>query len=403
MGFSFRRWGQNAVGGGIQEVDCRGLLEEAAENYRIRELAFWSCVNLIANALGRCEFRTYEGGREVRDRLYYCLNVQPNVNQNSTVFFHKLVVRLYQDNEALIVPPPVEPLFLKDGETFNFFVADDWEEEPPAEYPDLPNFYSNISVGNVPYKRRLEEKEIFHLTLNHCNIQPVIKGIYESYVKLVSAAMNNYTWSNGQHWKVTVSQMASGQDDWHEQFQKMLEKQIRPFLKSNSSVLPQVDGYVYENVGKSVENGRDASHIRSLVNDIFDFTANAFLIPPVLLRGQVEGTADAAQRFLTNCIDPLADQIGEEFTRKHYRFTGWQNGNALRVDTSAIQHFNIFANAANVEKLIGSGYSYNDVQRAAGGPEINEPWANEHFLTKNFAKAEDVLKGNTEGEKKNET
>ena len=142
--------------------------------------------------------------------------------------------------------------------------------------------------------------------------------------------------------------------------------------------------------------------IRALVNDIFDFTANAFLIPPVLLRGQVEGTADAVQRFLTNCLDPLADQIGEEFTRKAYGFEGWKKGNFLRVDTSAVQHFNLFENAANVEKLIGSGYSYNDVQRAAGGPEIDEPWANEHFLTKNFAKAEDVLSGNTEGEKNNE-
>ena len=61
--------------------------------------------------------------------------------------------------------------------------------------------------------------------------------------------------------------------------------------------------------------------------------------------------------------------------------------------SSAIEHFDLFGNAANIEKLIGSGYSYNDVQRAAGGREIDEPWANEHFITKNFADARSALKG----------
>lgn len=402
MGFPFKKWVQNAVGGGVQEVDCRDLFEQAAENYRIRELAFWSCVNLIANALARCDFRTYEGGREVRDKVYYFWNVQPNINQNSTAFLHKLVAKLYQDNEVLIVPSPNVSLYSGKNNAMNLFVADDWIDELPEEYPDRQTRYSGVMVGNVSYRKTLLEEDVFHLTLNHCNIQPVVKGIYDSYVKLVSAAMKNYEWTNGQHWKVHVNQMASGQEKWAETFQKMLEKQIRPFLSSGSSVLPELDGYAYENVDKTVESGRDASHIRSLVNDIFDFTANAFLIPSVLLRGQVEGTADAVQRFFTNCIDPLADQIGEEFTRKVYGFEGWKRGNYLRVDTSAIQHFNIFENAANVEKLIGSGYSYNDVQRAAGGPEIDEPWANEHFLTKNFAKAEDVLSGNTKGEKNHE-
>lgn len=395
MALSIKKWLQGAVGRArIEEIDCRGLFE-AAENYRIRELAFWSCVNLIANALGRCEFRTYDGGEEVRGRDYYLWNLEPNVNQSSTVFLHKLAAKLYEDNEALIISS------MEANGIPALAVADDWQD--PPEYPFQQNVYRGVMAGERMYDRSFSEKDVIHLKLNHCDIQPVIKGIYHSYVQLVSAAMNNYAWTNGQHWKVHVNQMASGQEGWAEQFQKVLEAQIRPFLKSGSSILPEMDGYAYENVGKILENSRDASHVRALVDDIFDFTANAFLIPPVLLRGQVEGTADAVKRFLTNCVDPLADQLSEEITRKCYGYEGWKNGRFLRVDTSAIQHFNIFENAANVEKLIGSGYSYNDVQRAAGGPEINEPWANEHFLTKNFAKAEDVLNGNTEGDEKRET
>ena len=70
--------------------------------------------------------------------------------------------------------------------------------------------------------------------------------------------------------------------------------------------------------------------------------------------------------FLTNCIDPLADQIQEEINRKRYGYEGWKKGDYLRVDTSSIIHFDMFANAANVEKLVGSGaFTINDVLRAA--------------------------------------
>ena len=51
----------------------------------------------------------------------------------------------------------------------------------------------------------------------------------------------------------------------------------------------------------------------------------------------------------------------------------------------------MFANAANVEKLVGSGaFSINDVLRAANQAPINEPWANEHFLTLNIARIQDA-------------
>lgn len=368
----------------MEEVSCRELLE-AAEEYRIRELAFWCCVNLIANAVGRCEFRTYLKGEEIRGGEYYLWNVEPNVNQNSTVFLHKLIAQLYQDNEALIVPTRK-----RDGSDA-IVVADSWQV--PPEYPSKQNEYKGVVVGEVHYDKTFYEKDVIHLTLNHCDIGPVVRGVYNAYAKLISVAMNNYAWANGQHWKVKVDQMVSGQENWALTFQKMVEAQIRPFLNSGSAVLPEFDGWSYENVGKSFESGRDASHIRALVNDVFDFTANAFLIPPVLLRGQVEGVGDAHGRFLSQCIDPLMDQLSEEINRKKYGYEKWRERSYMQIDTSAIEHFDLFGNAANIEKLIGSGYSYNDVQRAAGGREIDEPWANEHFITKNFAEAQSALKG----------
>ena len=137
----------------------------------------------------------------------------------------------------------------------------------------------------------------------------------------------------------------------------------------------------------------DTRDIKALIEDIFDFTARGFLIPAVLVNGKIEGTQDANSRFLTNCIDPLCDQLQEEITRKRYGYAAWQAGNFVRVDSASILHFDLFSNAANVEKLVGSAaFSINAILRAANQPTLDEPWADAHFLTKNISTMDDVAR-----------
>ena len=103
---------------------------------------------------------------------------------------------------------------------------------------------------------------------------------------------------------------------------------------------------------------------------------------------------------MTGCIDPICDQLQEEINRKRYGYDRMRAGDYLRVDTSSIRHFDMFANAANVEKLVGSGaFTINDVLRSAGLPTIPEPWADEHYMTKNIAAldAETTALGGAEG------
>ena len=103
MGISWIKWLRERSGAvTTKEISCQELFE-ATQEYQIRELSFWVCVNMIANALARCEFKTFRKGEEVFEREHYLWNIEPNANQNSTAFLHKLVARLCQDNEALIV------------------------------------------------------------------------------------------------------------------------------------------------------------------------------------------------------------------------------------------------------------------------------------------------------------
>ena len=370
------------------EITCQEMFE-AAQEYRVRELCFWVCVNMIANAIGRCEFRTYRDGKEIMEREYYLWNIEPNVNQNSTAFLHKLIARLFSDGEALIIPTTP-----RDGRD-SLVVADSYHY--PEMYPAKQAEYKAVKVGEITYEKTFRENDILHLQLNHCNMSSVLNAMYESYYKLYDAAVRAYAWDKGKHWKVHIDHVAQG-GDFEATFKQMLNDQIKPFFDSNGAVLPEFDGYKYEDVGAAKEKNTDTRDIRALVEDIFDFTARAFNIPAVLINGKIEGTANANTRFLTNCIDPICDQLQEEITRKRYGYDEWIKGKFLRVDSSSIIHFDLFENAANVEKIIGTGaFTVNDVRRAAGQTEINEPWARQSFMTKNFAPINQVANPMPEG------
>lgn len=363
------------------EISCSEIFA-AAQEYALRELAFWICVDTIANALGKCEFKTYLNDVEVRDAEAYLWNIEPNINQNSTAFLHKLVARLYLDNEVLIISTKGS------GTTERLAIADSYSKS--GDYPSRENEYTGVTIGDFTYNKTFRESEVMHLTLNNKDIKKVLDAMYASYNKLIDAAQKHYTWTHGQHWKVHVEQMAQGADGWEEQFQRMMEAQIKPFLQADGAILPEFDGYTYSDAGQG--GGGDTRDIRAMYDDIFDFTARTFGIPTVLLSGEVAGTSDAFNRWLTLCIDPLCDQLQEEINRKRYGFAQWRQGNYLRIDTSSLIHFDLFANAANVDKLISSGaFSVNEVRRAAGQIEINEDWADRHMITKNYATITDAL------------
>lgn len=390
MGFSFWEIFRSKSGSiNRKEVKCSEIYQAAAE-LQFWELSFQICVNMIANAMGRCEFRTFVGHEETRGEEYYLWNIEPNINQNSTAFIHKLVTQLYNKNEALILNSE------KNGSEY-LVVADNFTKSD--EYPVKQNEYSAVTVGVYSYKRPFKEKDVLHLTLNHVDITDVLDKIRMAYGKLLSAAQGYYAWNKGNHWKVKVDQMAEGDENFTENFQKMISDQFKPFLENSGAVLPEFDGYTYTNEGK---DNVDSGDLRNMVEDIFNYVARSLLIPAVLVNGKIEGTADANTRFLTNCIDPLCDQLQEEIIRKRYGYADWAAGNYIRVDSSSIIHFDLFANAANVEKLVGSGaFSINDVLKAANQATIKADWADEHFLTLNITTMQEAARqlGTQEGGK----
>lgn len=384
MAINFWRWVKGKDGKQTAEPVPIEDLCEAYAQYAARDYAFKACVNLVASAVGQCKFKTFRDGTETRGGEHYLWNVEPNQNQNASAFLHKIIWQLFTANEALVIETR-----RRDGQA-SLVVADCFEK--PEEYPARLNEYCGVAVGQVHYNKTFRENEVLHLKLHHEGVKRTVDALYQSYEKLLGTAMRRYIRANGNHLKVHVDQIAKGGENFVETFRAMIEKQVKPFFDGENAVLPEFDGYQYSEFGAGAPS--DTTDVRRILEEVLDSTARSFLIPPVLLRGGVESTKDAQKRFLTACVDPICGQLEEEINRKRYGFEQWQRGSYLKIDTSAIGHFDLFENAASVEKLIGSGaYTINEVRAAAGSTELDEAWADAHWMTKNISGIENAANG----------
>jgi HK97 family phage portal protein len=367
------------------EIKIADLIELSIE-LSIRRLAFQSAVNLIANSISKCEFKTYSNNKEEKKMEYYLFNIEPNKNQNSSMFIHKWISKLYTNNECLIIEHQGQ-LLIADSFTVKKYALYDWT-------------FSDVQIEEHKFSKNFKMKDVLYYQLNNDDIKQVIDAMYDKYGKLISFGQSHYKKSKGKSGILAIDAMAQGQPNFEETFEKLMNERFKAFFEADNAVLPLFEGYSYEELGSKTYSDASSRDIKAMIDDVYDFTARAFQIPPIVLKGDIAGNKDVIDQFLTFAIDPLADTLQEEVVRKRYGYDEFQKGNYLRIDTKTIKHIDLLSIATSIDKLISSSvFNVNDLRKAVNEPEINEPWANQHFITKNYSSVEAYLKELEGGDK----
>ena len=368
-------------------------VQEAVTEVCLRELAFWTCVGKIANALTKCEFRTFCEGEEVFGDEYYLWNYEPNRNQNKAEFLSKAMEKLFRNNELLIVES-------YDGQ---LFVADSFTEIKNTLYG---NTYQDVQVDDYQFSRKFKSDEVLHWKLNNKDVNSIIKKLYNSYNKMIEYSMKSYLKSRGNRGTLEISGLAQADKNFSEKLEVLMNDYFKKFFDSNNAVLPLFDGYKYNDLGSKTYSEGTSRDIKNQYDDIFDFTARGFSMPSSLAKGDVQDTSKAVDEMLTFCLDPLAQMLQQEINRKRTGKEAWKKGTCLQVNTTKVKHMDMFDIATPADKLISSGlYTVNMLLRAIGEPQVDEEWADTHMMTKNYAGIEEILRemnsakgGETDGE-----
>ena len=378
---SFKTWFMDFLGNVKNEKGdvVENVIEEQIQEIYYKELAIQTAISLIANAISKCEIKVYEENKEVKNKLYHTLNIEPNINENSSQFWHKAIEKMIYENECIVIEVNEQ-----------LYCADSYSVE---ERPILGNLYRSVSVGQINFNKVFKSDEIFRLKLNNSHIKKLIDGLYQQYGELLAYAAKNYKKANGSKYKLILDKVKAGDKTFQETYETIVQKQLKTFMENENAVYPQYVGYDLQDI--SSKTNKDSSDFRNLRKDIFEIVAQAFQIPVSIMLGNITNMNEIVNVFLTFCIDPIADMMTEETTRKYSgTYDNWKKGNYTKVDTSTIKHIDILDVAEKVDKLISSGNCcIDETRKLTGFDPLNTEFSKQHFITKNYDTVENRLKG----------
>lgn len=384
MGFFsdfFGGWGKKSEDPARASVTINGVTYAPSEvETQMQKIAFHICKDYIASSVSKCEIRTFVRGKEVFGEEYYRWNYAPNYSQSSTEFWQELIYRLYDNGEALILPIGRQ-----------LVIADSFIKE---EYAVKPTVFSQVSRKGFTFSDlHFDSTNAIYLSLSG-NVRPeaLVSGISGILNKTLSEAVDKYKVEGGERGIFEYDAVQMGDDSYKEQINRILNEDFEAYFANKNAVLPIYSGTKYTPVtNTSGQKTSIVGDIRSLLEQSVSTAAQAMKIPPVLILGSVADSKTAVENFLTFCIDPLMNMITEKASHVLYGAGEVLKGSCLQADTGYIVHTDAFSIAASIDKIKAAAVlSTNEIRRRIGEVRINEKWADEYIITKNYENVENT-------------
>lgn len=352
--------------------------ELVAKNTAFQVLSIYIAVSYVANAISNCEFKVYRSGREEKDYLYYLLNVSPNPNQNATQFKREMIEKYYLDGEALIL-----------AKNDRIYLADSFHRQKMGLSDDL---FDGIVVNERHQElAQLRSNEVLCIEQSNVRVSNLIRRALESYSRLAGVSVVSYASANVPKYQYEISAAQTGDPKHAEDFANMVSENFKSFIKSDrAAVLPQHKGRELKKFESA--QGSSIADVNDIKNEMFATAAQAFKIPQSMMLGNINNMSEIVKAFLTFCVDPIAREISDEASRKLFNYYEWKSGDYISVDTSLIEHVDLFDIADSVEKLISTGlFTPDGIRQKIGEAPLNTDFSQAFYLTKNLAPAEDLL------------
>ena len=169
---------------------------------------------------------------------------------------------------------------------------------------------------------------------------------------------------------------------------KLLSESFKKYFEAeNGAVLPLTSGMKYNESDSNIgsKGGSQGKDIRAFVDDIFDFVAIAFQVPPQLIKGNVADTGKVVNNLLTFCISPLTEVLEDEINRKLYRKKAYLERTYLKIDPTRIRNIDITDLASSLDILVRvGGFTIDDVLKRLGMEPLETDYSQARWMTKNY-------------------
>lgn len=354
-------------------------------------------IDLIAKTIAKTELQVYEMNKKTKkienkvNDTYWLLNLQPNDYESGTVFLYKLAIKLLIDRKALIYISET-----KKGT--KLFVADTFDMSNDITKGKT---FSNIKIrddeNNIHTINKATTENSIYFSFKNDNLLKAKESFKKNIADLVKVITQKYKRSNVSKWRLkkpggqpTLMDFETGKEISYEAYKKKVTEGL---LSDEESIVMLSEVFDLMNLNKdSTQNLED---YKDIFKKIGDTVANIYDIPLDIFYGNKTEKSNGNNDFITFAVDIYYEIIEDGFNIGFVGKDAYIQGEKIAFNRFAIFHKDILEAATGIDKLISNTFSRNEVNKFLKLPYIDEDWANEHNLTKNYAK----VKG---GEENNE-
>ena len=358
------------------------------QNY-IYTLAEAHAIDLIAKTIAKCEIQTFELKnkqiQETKQDLYWELNLQPNHNENGTMFIYKLVTRLLIDETALV-------LINKTQKANLLYIADTYDSTNDIL---RGKSFSNVEIsdneGNsLKLNKTYNSSNSIYYSLRNKKLATASKNFKTNTSKMLKATQNAFIKANTSKWKLGYPGGQPTLQDLETQktvsYKDYKNKMTEGLLSEEEAII--LLSQLFELTDLNKDNKKELTDFENLFIRIGSSVAQKWNIPLDVFFGNRTEKSTGNSDFITFAVDPYFEIIEDGFNVSLVGKEDFLKGEYVQFNRTNIVHKDVLDCGTGIDKLTANRFSRNEINKLLKLPQIDEAWANEHALTKNYENTE---------------
>lgn len=364
-------------------------------NY-IYAMAEAHAIDLIAKTVAKTEIKVYQKNKKTKkienakDEIYWMLNMQPNYIENGTSFMYKLALKLLNERKALV-------LINKNKKRKLLYVADSFDvSKEIMQEKKFSNIHIKDDEGNdINLKSTYTQDDSIYLSIKNDKLSKVKTNFQKCSSELVKVIERKYKRANTFKWRLkkpgqqfAITDVETGKELNYEEYKKKITDGL---LSDEEAILMLSEAFELALLNKDIS--QNLSDYKDIFKMICDNVANLYDIPLDVFYGNKTEKSKSNDDFISFAVDFYYKTIEDGLNIGLVGMESYMEGESIKFNRLSLFHKDILDGATGIEKLISNSFSRNEVNEFIDLPYIDEDWANEHNLTKNYAN----VKGGEEG------
>lgn len=359
------------------------LIALKAAELRAKEFAIEKCIGMIANAISKLEINVYKQNngkvKSIRDNTYYRLNVRPNPNEDATTFFKNVVWKLLREGDALVVQ---EGPYMYLAESFDM-----------GSQILFPKTFTNVKLRTLneeetyTMNRVYRMDDVFYFSLGESKIKHMLDELFMEYGKMLAFASLDFKIKNGRKFRLKAPQNLTIKVEGTEKqltIKEYVKMVATDLFSDDPAIISLPEAIDISSLSGAGSDSKTSQDYRDLLKNAFEIVAMAYDIPADIFLGNKTDKSTSSPDMINNAIAPILEIFEDGINSKLFSQEEYLKGSKISIERTKLQHTSILDFSKEAESLFRIGFSHNEIRRMGGLEDIDEPWANEHYVTKNY-------------------